>query len=100
MRARAYRSSQSAGPVRCGSSVQFGCTGGLACALLLAGCKDQQAPSPQPASKPADQPAPAGPSEGQAIRPTDFALPDLDGNLVQLSQFRGRKVVVVHWSSW
>jgi peroxiredoxin len=30
----------------------------------------------------------------------DFTLPDLDGRLYTLSQFRGRKVFLVAWASW
>ena len=30
----------------------------------------------------------------------DFTLPDLNGRLYTLSQFRGRKVVLVAWASW
>ena len=34
-----------------------------------------------------------------AIAP-DFELPDRDGEMVRLSDFRGRKVLVVTWASW
>lgn len=30
----------------------------------------------------------------------DISLPDLDGNLVRLSSFAGRKLVVFMWASW
>jgi hypothetical protein len=30
----------------------------------------------------------------------DITLPDLDGNEVSISSFRGRKVVIVSWASW
>ena len=30
----------------------------------------------------------------------DFTLPDLEGNLYSLSDFRGRKVLLAFWSSW
>ena len=32
--------------------------------------------------------------------PVDFSLPDLKGRLVQLSDFRGKKVSVFAWASW
>ncbi len=34
-----------------------------------------------------------------AIAP-DFALPDREGNLVHLSDFRGKKVLLLAWASW
>lgn len=30
----------------------------------------------------------------------DFALPDRDGNIVKLSDFRGKKVLIITWASW
>ncbi len=30
----------------------------------------------------------------------DFALPDRDGNIVRLSDFRGKKVLLLTWASW
>ncbi len=30
----------------------------------------------------------------------DFTLPDLDGNPVSLSDYRGRKVILYVWASW
>ncbi|UOF89521.1 redoxin domain-containing protein [Fodinisporobacter ferrooxydans] len=30
----------------------------------------------------------------------DFALPDLDGNLVSLQEYRGKKVLIFMWASW
>lgn len=35
----------------------------------------------------------------QGIAP-DFALPDRAGNLVRLSDFRGKKVMLLSWASW
>ena len=41
-----------------------------------------------------DTPAPTGP-----LAP-DFTLPDLDGTMWSLSQFRGRPVVLFFWATW
>ena len=30
----------------------------------------------------------------------DFTLPDLDGKLHSLSDYRGKKVVLMSWASW
>jgi hypothetical protein len=30
----------------------------------------------------------------------DFTLPDLDGTLHSLSQYRGKKVLLLSWASW
>jgi AhpC/TSA family len=30
----------------------------------------------------------------------DFTLPDLDGGMHSLSQYRGKKVFLVSWASW
>jgi peroxiredoxin len=30
----------------------------------------------------------------------DFAVPDRKGRVVRLSDFRGKKVLVVTWASW
>jgi hypothetical protein len=35
----------------------------------------------------------------QAYAP-DFALPDRQGKMVRLSDFRGKKVLLVTWASW
>ena len=35
-----------------------------------------------------------------SLEAPDFTLPDLDGHLYFLSQFRGRKVFLVTWASW
>ena len=34
-----------------------------------------------------------------AVAP-DFSLPDREGNLVRLSDFRGKKVMLLTWASW
>ena len=36
----------------------------------------------------------------QSLEAPDFTLPDLDGNLHSLSDFRGKKVFLVAWASW
>jgi hypothetical protein len=36
----------------------------------------------------------------QSAMAPDFALPDREGKLVRLSDFRGKKVLVVTWASW
>jgi hypothetical protein len=36
----------------------------------------------------------------QSLEAPDFELPDLDGHYVRLSDFRGRKVIVISWASW
>ena len=35
-----------------------------------------------------------------SVEAPDFALPDRQGKLVRLSDFRGKKVLVVTWASW
>jgi hypothetical protein len=40
---------------------------------------------------------------GQALRTLqapDFRLPDLDGNMRALSDYRGKKVLLLSWASW
>lgn len=46
---------------------------------------------------PATSGAPAG--AGPVMAP-EFRLPDLDGNLHSLSDYRGKKVLLYCWSSW
>jgi cytochrome oxidase Cu insertion factor (SCO1/SenC/PrrC family) len=36
----------------------------------------------------------------QTAMAPDFALPDRDGTLVRLSDFKGKKVLVITWASW
>jgi len=36
----------------------------------------------------------------QSLAAPDFALPDLDGRLHRLSDYRGNKVFLVAWASW
>ena len=35
-----------------------------------------------------------------SLEAPDFALPDLDGKMHSLSDYRGRKVLLVSWASW
>lgn len=55
-------------------------------------------PAPSPTGTPIkviqDSPPRAG------IKAVDFTLPDLGGNQVSLSDFRGRKVLLSFWASW
>ena len=48
----------------------------------------------KPSTAVADTPTPTGP-----VAP-DFTLPDLDGAMWSLSQFRGRPVVLFFWATW
>lgn len=36
----------------------------------------------------------------RGARAPDFSLPDLDGRIVTLSQFRGRPVLLFFWATW
>jgi hypothetical protein len=36
----------------------------------------------------------------RSLEAPDFTLPDLDGNTFTLSQFRGKKVLLLSWASW
>jgi hypothetical protein len=46
----------------------------------------------------AGEPPAIGTREGQ-MHP-DFALPDLDGNPRRLSDWRGKRVLLLHFASW
>jgi AhpC/TSA family protein len=35
-----------------------------------------------------------------SLRAPDFTLPDMDGKLHSLSDYRGRKVLLLSWASW
>ncbi len=35
-----------------------------------------------------------------SLKAPDFTLPDIDGNLHSLSDYRGRKVLLLSWASW
>ncbi len=36
----------------------------------------------------------------QSLQAPDFTLPDLDGRLHSLSEYRGKKILLVSWASW
>ena len=36
----------------------------------------------------------------QSLQAPDFTLPDIDGNLHSLSDYRGKKVYLCSWASW
>lgn len=36
----------------------------------------------------------------QSLEAPDFTLPDLDGRLHRLSDYRGKKIFLVSWASW
>jgi hypothetical protein len=36
----------------------------------------------------------------QSLQAPDFTLPDLDGKRHALSEYRGRKILLVSWASW
>jgi hypothetical protein len=36
----------------------------------------------------------------RSLEAPNFTLPDLDGNMHSLSDYRGKKVMVVSWASW
>jgi len=56
-----------------------------------------RAPSPEPAPTPAAASVPVGTYVG--ARAPGFALPDLDGSIVRLSDFLGQVVLLEFWSS-
>ena len=35
-----------------------------------------------------------------SLEAPDFALPDLDGTIHRLSDYRGKRVLLVTWASW
>jgi len=41
-----------------------------------------------------------GVANSVAAKPVDFSLPDLNGKTRQLSEFRGKWVVVNYWATW
>jgi hypothetical protein len=44
--------------------------------------------------------APARRAATQSLQAPDFTLPDLDGRLHSLADYRGKKVFLVSWASW
>jgi len=36
----------------------------------------------------------------RSLEAPDFTLPDLDGKLHSLSDYRGKKVLLMSWASW
>ena len=36
----------------------------------------------------------------QSLQAPDFTLPDLDGKVHSLSEYRGKKILLVSWASW
>ncbi len=51
-----------------------------------------------PLSARADEEPPIGTAVGEAY--PDFVLPTLEGNDVRLSDYRGKKVLLLHFASW
>jgi len=47
-----------------------------------------------------EEPADARNDSLQSLEAPDFELPDLDGKLHRLSDYRGRKVLLASWASW
>ncbi len=54
------------------------------------------APTAEPSN--AGEPPPIGTKVGQMY--PDFILPSLDGEPIQLSDYRGRKTLLIHFASW
>lgn len=46
----------------------------------------------------ADEPPPIGTDVGQMY--PDFILPALEGEPIRLSDYRGRKTLLIHFASW
>lgn len=81
----------------------------LLVALAAAGCGGMSADSrPEPATRPPAAPATVRPAPSSAAlvggevgdTAFDFALEDLSGRTVRLSDFRGKVVLVDFWATW
>lgn len=67
--------------------------------VLLGACSQES----DPAAQPAPDPSPSAQAEELALTgdpAPDFTLKDLDGHEVQLSQLRGKVVVIDFWATW
>src|SRR5262245_42619288 len=77
---------------RCLTSTCVNLSGALACALCLVACG-----APPAASSPTASPSAAS----QRARASDFALRDIDGRTVRLSDYLGQKVILLNfWATW
>jgi len=47
-----------------------------------------------------EEPADARNDSLQSLEAPDFELPDVDGTMHRLSDYRGRKVLLASWASW
>ena len=72
---------------------QSGMNPAWAALMLLCACLTLM-----PLSARADQEPTIGTAVGEAY--PDFVLPTLDGNDVRLSDYRGTKVLLIHFASW
>ncbi len=67
------------------------------CSLILLSC----AAFSLSCSKKSDESSSAAESEKTSSKEViDFSLPDLDGNIVNFSDFRGKVVIVDFWATW
>ncbi len=71
----------------------------IVCGLLIAGCGDQASDQANGRTDgQADAPAPAGARIGAEV--PDFRLERLDGSALQLSDLRGKAVIIDFWDTW
>jgi peroxiredoxin len=74
-----------------------------AVALGAAGCATTSSPAPSSSESAPAAPAaaPSGASTGSVGSLPDFRLPDVDGNVVRLSDYVGKKVILLDfWATW